>query len=133
MVTPEELFANAEELLKNAKSELDYRNSVEKAYYAAYHAALRFEEALPVRSSVVAKGGSHEQLIQSLERPSAKLDYGLRVISQELGAQLRMLKPLREHASYEIGLTLRVDHAEAAIRGARDVLAEARKGMGKIK
>lgn len=134
MVTPEELLAKAESLLKTAKSELDYRGAVESAYYAAYHAALAFEEALPHRSSATpARGGAHEVLIYRLERPSHQLEYGLRIISLELGAQLRILKPLREHATYILDESVRVDHAEAAIRGAKDLLPEATKGMKKIK
>jgi uncharacterized protein (UPF0332 family) len=47
VVTPEEFLAEAERLLKTARREMDYRNSVVNAYYAAYHAALKLEEALP--------------------------------------------------------------------------------------
>ena len=68
----------------------------------------------------------------TLERPDSSLDYGLKVISQDIGAQLRMLKPLRELASYELGEVVRVDQAEQAVRAAKDILAECAKGLRKL-
>lgn len=137
MVKPEDLLAHAVKLLKSASNDIEYRSVVIHAYYGAYHAALQFEEQLPLRSDWVPRGaGAHEKLIQLLEHPAAKLDYGLRIISQDVGAQLRMLKPLRELASYELNETLRIDQAEEAVESARDILAEgakrSRKPVAKI-
>jgi uncharacterized protein (UPF0332 family) len=135
VVTAAELFASAEQQLKEASTELEYRAVVERAYYAAYHAAASFEEKLPARSAAATgRGttGSHDALIQRLERPSPTLDYGLSVISKEVGATLRMLKPHREHAAYDLEDPIRVDHAEATVRGAREVLAEVKRAMSKL-
>jgi hypothetical protein len=99
---PEDFLAQAIKLLK-AAGDLDYRVVIDRAYYGAYHAARQFEEALPHRSQVTTdKTGSHDGLFRCLECPNPKLDYGLKVISQGIGAQMRMLKPLRELASYEL-------------------------------
>ena len=134
MVKPEDLLAYAVKLLTSAAADLDYRNVIERAYYGAYHAALQFEEQLPYRSSASPqKAGTHEALIQRLERPDGRLDYGLRVISQDVGAQMRMLKPVREIASYELQVTVRVDQAEEAIRSAKDIIDECAKGRIKLK
>lgn len=133
MVQPEDLLAHAIRLLESADSDLDYRVVVERAYYSAYHAARELEERLPQRSGVTTdKMGSHEGLLLRLERPHPKLDYGLSILSKDIGAQLRQLKPLREIASYELDETVRVDQAEDAIEAAKDVLVECRKGMRKV-
>lgn len=132
-MAPEDLLAYAVKLLRSAGNQLEYKVVIEQAYYGAYHAARQFEEALPHRSQAnTDKSGSHEALFQRLERPNSKLDYGLKVLSQDVGAQMRMLKPLRELATYELDQTLRVDQAEQAIEGAKDVIAECAKGRKKI-
>jgi hypothetical protein len=134
VVKPEDLLAHAIKLMGSAGNDLDYRGVINNAYYGAYHASLRFEESLPVRSKAdPQKAGTHEGLLQRLERPDPQLDYGLRVISLDIAAQMRMLKPLRELASYELGETIRVDQAEEAIRSAKDILAECAKGQNKLK
>lgn len=132
MAEPEDLLAQAIKLLAAAGDDLDYRVVIDRAYYGAYHAARQFEEQLPYRSQA-GHPSSHEALFQRLERPDGKLDYGLKIISKDIAAQLRMLKPLREIASYELGETVRVDQAEEAVRAAKDILAECIQGRKKIK
>jgi hypothetical protein len=131
---PEDLLVHAEKLLKTAAGDLDYRSVIERAYYSAFHAARQFEERLPFRSKVAQgeKAGSHEWLFRRLELPDEKLDYGLKVISRDIAAQMRMLKPLRELASYELEETIRIDQAEQAVLTAGDILAECAKGRKKL-
>lgn len=134
MAAPEDFFSQAIKQLASAAGDLDYRLVIGRAYYAAYHAANQFEERLPRRSQVIVQNaGAHENLLQRLERPDGRLDYGLKVISKDIAAQLRMLKPLRELADYELKETIRVDQAEEAIRTAKDVLAECNKARPKLK
>jgi uncharacterized protein (UPF0332 family) len=134
VVEPEDLLAQAIKLLASASNELDYRNVIERAYYSAYHAARQFEEQLPHRSQAVPQNaGSHEALFQRLERSDGQLDYGLKVISKDIAAQLRMLRPLRELASYELGERVRIDQAEEAVRAAKDIMAECAQGRKKLK
>jgi hypothetical protein len=132
VVEPEDLLAQAIRLLASAGNDLDYRVVIERAYYGAYHAARQFEEQLPYRSQAQS-AGSHEALFQRLERPDGRLDYGLGVISKDVAAQMRMLKPLRELATYELGETVRIDQAEGAILTAKDIMAECVKGRKKLK
>jgi uncharacterized protein (UPF0332 family) len=131
---PEDFLTQAIRLLASAGNDLDYRVVIDRAYYGAYHAARQFEEHLPHRSQAVQteKAGSHEWLFQRLERPDGRLDYGLQIISKDVAAQMRMLKPLRELASYELGEIVRVDQAEEAVRAAEDILAECVKGRKKL-
>ena len=135
MAEPEDFLAQAEKLLASASTDPDYRLVIGRAYYGAFHAARQFEEKLPYRSQAAKaeKTGSHEWLFQCLERPNAQLDYGLVVISKDVGAQLRQLKPLRELADYELGEAVRVDQAEEAVRAARDIMAECARGKKKLK
>lgn len=134
MVEPKDLLDHAIKLLASASNDLDYRVVIDRAYYGAYHAALQFEEQLPCRSQADPRNaGSHEALFQRLERPDAQLDYGLKMISKDIAAQLRMLKPLRELASYELGERVRIDQAEEAVRAANDILAECGQGRKKLK
>lgn len=134
MAEPEDLLAQAKKLLASAGNDLDYRVVIDRAYYGAYHAVRQFEEQLPYRSQAVPQNaGSHEALLQRLERPDGQLDYGLKVISKDIAAQMRMLKPLRELASYELGQSVRIDQAEEAVRAATDILAECVQGRKKLK
>ena len=132
-VRPQDLLDFAQKLLKTAGTHVEYRAVIEQAYYGAYHAAEQFEEALPQRSTVTTnKMGSHEALLLRLEVPNPQLDYGLRIISQDIGAQLRMLKPLRELATYELKEPLNVNQAELMIAGAKDVISECTKAKSKF-
>lgn len=133
MVKPADLLAQATKLLAAATNDLEYRVVIDRAYYGAYHAACEFEEQLPCRSRATPpSAGSHEALLQRLERPDTQLDYTLKVISKDIAAQLRMLKPLRELASYELKETIRVDQAELAVRASKEILAECVQGCKKI-
>lgn len=134
MVEPADLLAQAIKLLASAGDDLEYRVVIDRAYYGAYHAARQFEEQLPYRSQAVAQNaGSHEALFQRLERSDSQLDYGLKVISKDIAAQMRMLRPLRELASYNLEERVRVDQAEEAVRAAKDILAECVQGRKKLK
>jgi uncharacterized protein (UPF0332 family) len=130
---PQELLAHAKKLLQSSGNHLEYRTVIDRAYYSAYHAATRLEEAFPRRSTAKTNTGSHDSLLQRLERPHADLDYGLRIISQDIGAQLRQFKALRELATYDYDQPVSVDQAEQAILAAEDILKECSRGQAKLK
>ena len=46
-VTPNDLLNFARELHQGVSAEVNDRNTISRAYYAAYHAAMAFHEALP--------------------------------------------------------------------------------------
>jgi hypothetical protein len=133
VVDPEGLLAQAIKLLASAANELDYRNVIERAYYSAYHAACGFEERLPCRSKAQPQKGTHDALLQRLERPDAQLDYGLQTTSKYIGAELRMFKAIRELATYELKESVGIHQAEEAIFKAKDILAECTRGQKKPK
>lgn len=128
MVKPEDFLKQAVEFLASANDEIGYRLIIVQAYYSAYHAALRFETSLSPRSQAATHNfGVHEALIQRLERPNNELEYIVKISSKDIGAQLRILKPLREIASYELGESIRIDQAEAAVGAAKDIFSETAK------
>lgn len=132
-VTPEDFLAQAVKQLESASTDSDYRSVITSAYYGAYHAVVKLEERFPHRSQAVAKNaGSHEALLVRLERPNSKLDYGFRVISSDLAAQMRIVKALRELASYEPDQDIRIDQAEQAVVGAKDIMAECAQAHRKL-
>ncbi|MBX9905931.1 MAG: hypothetical protein K2Y31_16395 [Burkholderiales bacterium] len=132
-VTPEDFLAQAVKQLASASTDPDYRTVITNAYYGAYHSVVKLEERFPHRSlAVVKNAGSHEALLVRLERPNPNLDYGLRVLSSELAGQMRIVKALRELASYEPDQDVRVDQAEQAILIAKDILVECARAHKKI-
>ena len=134
MIEPKDLLDQAIALLASARNEVDYRNVIERAYYSAYHATSGFEEGLPFRSKAQPpKGGTHEALLQRLERPDAQLDYGLQTTSKYVGARLRMFKAIRELATYELNESVGIHQAEEAILTAKDILDECTQGRKKLK
>ena len=133
MVDAEGLLAHAITLLAAADNEYTYRNVIERAYYSAYHAAREFEEHLPSRSKAQPQKGTHDALLQRLERPDTQLDYSLQTTSKYVGAQLRMFKAIRELATYELKETVGIHQAEEAILNAKDILAECTQGQRKLK
>lgn len=106
---------------------------LEHAYYSAYHAANELEKSFPARSAYVrANVGDHESLFLLLEHPNAGLDYELRIISLDIGAQLRMLRPFRKLATYEIANDVTITGVEEAMAAAKDIVAECGKGKRKV-
>ena len=132
MVEAKDLFAHALKLREAACDDLGYRTVIERAYYSAYHSAVAFEERLPVRSNAQAQTGSHDLLLQRLERPNTALDYGLKTISQYIAVQMRMFKGKRELATYQLDQSIYADDADTAIKMAKDILEECALGQKKI-
>lgn len=131
MEQPEEFLAVAEALIGNAAtaSQGSIRTAVDRAYYAAYHACLRFEKCLPLIGRLgVQAGGTHENLIQRLERPDPKLHGELQQISRALAASLRQLKADRVRATYRLDSPFPHADAVVAIADAKRICAQTQAG-----
>ena len=130
MADPKDLLNHAIKLLKSSNSDVEYRNVIQQAYYSAYHAAAWFEEHLPARSSPHrgAKTGSHDAMLQRLERPDQELAYGLQTTSKYVATQMRIFKALRELATYDLKVPIRIDQAEVSIKMAKDIVEECSRG-----
>jgi len=92
------------------ESEVDIRNSLSRAYYAAFHAC---------NSKFVAsnskEGGMHERLIRSLI-DSRETD------DKSIGYLLRSLKGLRIKADYKLDIDIDVSEKREAILQAEKIL-----------
>jgi len=91
-------------------SEIERRNTMSRAYYAAYHACnQRF------KASNTHNGGMHEKLIQSSINSPDKND-------RILGYLLRPLKGLRVKADYHIDVDIVVAERQDAITHAEKII-----------
>ena len=93
-VTPDVLHGAAEDL-SNGREEVDWRNAVSRAYYAAYH---RCKQLAPnAAGQFGVQGGSHESLCRALmdiRRPTAV---------RRVGIMLDHCRKYRNVADYDIG------------------------------
>ncbi|MDO9104060.1 MAG: hypothetical protein Q7U57_03775 [Methylovulum sp.] len=98
-----------QEFLQFAKSlpegtEIQIRNAVSRAYYAAYHACL---EVYSIDNSV--EGGVHSKLISSLIKSTDVND-------RKIGFILQQLKGLRTVADYYLSETVSAHDKETSIK-----------------
>lgn len=101
-VTPAEIFESAKSLAGNSGDEAHYRSCVSRLYYASYHAANNFHNALSMPGYQAAKGGSHENLIHQLNHPSIPNTEPEHDLSIELAQYLRKGLLNRRLADYRI-------------------------------
>lgn len=92
-VTHQELVLLARELARGDR-EIDWRSSVSRCYYAAYHSALAHAEKCPFTDNV--NTGSHAQLARRYQLHGSK---DARAIAEALA----LMKRQREAADYMIG------------------------------
>lgn len=96
---PPSLLAASQKIQAVADNDALYRAAVSRAYYATYHQCRLYYNALPHLSSAGGKG-VHEELINRLLEPSAKLTSNGRARSRTLGKYLREVCDARVHADY---------------------------------
>lgn len=89
-----------------ARTEGDRRAAVSRAYYAAYHRCLHWEEGLPHKSAVRALGGTHEQLIRRLGAPDPRCGEDLVHRSLDLSRLLDQQRERRVDADYHLDKTI---------------------------
>jgi uncharacterized protein (UPF0332 family) len=103
------------EFLDFAKSlpqqgEINYRNAMSRAYYAAYHLCL-----LKFPISPTEKGGSHERLIKTLEK-----SFDAR--KRSIGKNLRQLRGNRVKADYKLTFSVTNNDREVSILQAEKLI-----------
>ncbi|WP_286899113.1 hypothetical protein [Achromobacter sp. UBA2119] len=79
------------------------RAKISRAYYALYHHARDFHDALPedARGQELAVGGGvHKKLIQKLTNPTLK-DESAKKRSRSIGTFLGLARDLRDQADYD--------------------------------
>lgn len=119
-VTYQDILSLAQDLLRSASKETDYRNVIGRAYYAAYHCCLSFHSALPSPGEKPpAFRGLHERLIYQLGNPTIDKSDPRCVSSKLLSQKLASLRNRRVTADYRLDLTSRqLDAQDAVIKAA---------------
>lgn len=78
------------------------RNKIGRSYYALYHHAINFHNALPEAEKGGLRahtGGVHQQLIDRLCNPSVR-DVSVQSRSRSIGTFLSLARALRDRADY---------------------------------
>jgi len=101
--------------IQSADGEARVRNVIGRAYYAAYHRANLFHNALPDQGAApLDKVGLHRALSFSLENPTVS-DAALRKKSKQIGYMCRDLHSKRVDADYDIDRDITIKTAEQAV------------------
>lgn len=105
MIQPTD-FLNAADLIRQqGSSEMDFRTGVNRAYYAAYHAANDVVNQMGLPAAPIGiKGGSHEQLFARLIEctPSFAGSSERMLKAKRIGYHARKVKPNRVLADYTL-------------------------------
>lgn len=121
-VTPIEILKLASDLQLSAASEVEFRNTVGRAYYAAYHLALQFYESLPSPGAEPTSPlGMHMQLVYRLDNPGIPEPDERFQASRRLGIKLKGFHRLRIKADYRLQDTTTSEDARDSIIKAREI------------
>ena len=121
-VSDVQLFAYGQQLAQ-AKTEVELRTSVCRSYYAAYHRAKSWHEALPSHGFAKSGAGVHATLIQCLTNPSVVGPAMLK--SKSIGYMLQSMKIARQQADYDLASTVDCAQAETVSESARILIEKA--------
>jgi len=125
-VLPNDLLKLAKDLLSQATAEVQFRNVVSRTYYAAYHSAKHFHDALPQPGKLPGKPtGIHEELAHRLCWPSIPESDVRFQRSREIGRDLRWLHSERTKADYRLDMTVTRDSALEVMERAEQLIAKA--------
>lgn len=112
MITPADLLRIANHLLKR-NTEADWRSSISRSYYAAFHAACNFLRDLGF--AVPQDDSAHHYAYSRL------FNCGTKQVAV-LADKLADLRRQRNQADYECSATVRQGEATDALRNAQDIL-----------
>lgn len=114
---------SAESMKKNGALEVDYRNSVSRAYYSALHACSELAKHFDLVHSTTGSG-THLELARVLrDCNKGDLDTRQRNRIQEVGKIFKKLIIKRKHADYILYLPCGERDARETLRHSRKILA----------
>lgn len=124
-VSPADLIAYAEKIAAASPfPEVAVRNSVGRAYYAAYHDSLAWNSSLPFPGqSPDDKTGSHNRLAWALRTPHAATARDTKINSVRRGILIRKLHADRVSADYKLDDPVEPSLALQAIEDAKTILS----------
>lgn len=108
-----------------SENEGNARSAVSRAYYAALHDCLMWEDtALPLKGYVRPDTrGTHNKLCERLATPEPTNAPNLRLLSKQRGYALRAFHTVRVVADYHLQEDVGLEDAEQAVADARRVIA----------
>lgn len=119
-ISPSDLLSQAEGLFAAAQSEAEFRNSIGRAYYAAYHAGLIFHDSLPSKGrDPPRKTGVHADLAFRLASPTIPRTDPRFARSQNIARHLEWLHDKRVKADYRLDTHVMKPECVEALRRAR--------------
>ena len=124
-VTPNAILQFASELQRVSTTEIQFRNVVGRAYYAAYHALREFHAALPSQGKAPPGAlGMHRELIYRLENPTIAPVGERYERSQRLAIKLNGFHKLRIKADYQVDKTMVQIEARDAVIKATEIFRQ---------
>lgn len=114
-ITPEQLLDLAKSI--TADSEVQIRDAIGRAYYAAYHTAKLFHAAMPTPGALPTKNcGVHGELIHQLKNPRTSIGNDQSIKSKQIGYILHTIKPIRKRADYDLDLSMNSTELQQIIK-----------------
>jgi uncharacterized protein (UPF0332 family) len=126
-ITPNDLLSQAKALLASSSSELECRNCIGRAYYAAFHTAKVFHASLTTHGKKPREAtGIHAELAYQLSNPTiSHADPRFRN-SQSIGRHLSWLHDKRVKADYRLDATITKTDAEQVVQRVERVVVLAK-------
>lgn len=115
-----DLLNLAENLLDGSSCEPSYRNAISCAYYAVYHKAKEFHDALISPGALGCEGGVHAQLASRLMNPTIS-DSELSKKSKIAGYICKDMHGRRVDADYELSRDITHDHVLYSVNSAKNL------------
>lgn len=126
----------ATDFLESAKRELqngeevNFRNGISRAYYAAYHSCIPLDSILPNHGGIRTNVGVHEQFISKLTahptmRDGLAKNAGTKIKS--LGYVLNQCRTARYKADYDLDATVTINEVEGQISLTEKVIEKVRE------
>lgn len=120
--TPAELMQLSESLCQSSSCEATLRASIGRAYYAAYHAAIKFHNSLDMPGAEPPnRRGVHATLIYQLENPRIT-DRDSRRASKTHSYLLKTIRTARVEADYDLECDISLPVVETQIENAKRLI-----------
>lgn len=118
-----DLLDLAKDLRANS-TEVSWRGSISRAYYAAFHQAGDWHQALPSQGMLPGKpGGKHHDLAGQLSNPTLPATDQRRSLSMSMGYMLRDAHRLRVKADYSLNENITASETDQLLISARKIVA----------
>jgi uncharacterized protein (UPF0332 family) len=125
-----DFMLSAESMHQAASAEIDFRNSVSRAYYAAFHSCLPIGDKLPGFADEI--GGEHARLISKLEGKAVCAKTRNQDMSiRSVGYLLRQVRQLRVEADYKLDAHVDSRLSATAVQQAKQIVEKSESILAK--